>query len=98
MTQHLETAVVNWCSQLPALARLDLRLTLTRDVPDAELEDTMRTLGTLSSLRAFVLEAGPTRGLLRHLRLPPGLTVNGLCQPKRKNRRIGICFGQNLET
>ena len=88
----------NWHSQLPALARLDLRLMLIKEVADAELEDSMRTLGTLSSLRAFALEVGPTRGLLRHLRLPPGLTVNSLCQPKINNIRMEAGFCPSLET
>lgn len=66
--------------KLPALARLDLRLTLIAEIPDPELRATMETLATLTTLCSFALEAGPTQGLLRHLRLPPGLTATTFIQ------------------
>jgi hypothetical protein len=68
--------------KLPALARLDLRLTLVNDIPDPELAAMLGRLGGMGSLRSFALEAGPTQGMLRHLQLPRGLTATTFLQLK----------------
>jgi len=38
------------------------------DIPDPELAAMLGRLGGMASLRSFALEAGPTQGLLRHLK------------------------------
>jgi hypothetical protein len=59
--------------QLPTLERLDLVLTLAGAMPDPEMEATLGRLPLLGGLTALALRAGPMRGLLRHLQLPPGI-------------------------
>lgn len=48
-------------------------LTLAVAMPDPEMEATLGRLPLLGELTALALRAGPMRGLLRHLQLPPGV-------------------------
>lgn len=64
--------------QLPALERLDLRLTLAGDMPDPEMAGVLGRLEALQGLSSFALQAGPMKGLLRNLRPPPGIKVSNI--------------------
>lgn len=63
-------------AQLPSLKRLDLELQLPRELLGSELRELVancRPPPLPRGLTALSLVAGPMHGLLRHLRLPPGL-------------------------
>jgi hypothetical protein len=72
-------------AQLPTLERLDLDLELAGDVPDPNMADTLSHLTRLTSLTALALQAGPMRGLLRHL--PADQRAGEPWQPQNLVRR-----------
>ena len=63
-------------------------LTLAGAMPDPEMEATLGRLPLLGELTALALRAGPMRGLLRHLQLPPGVKAGFPPDPGSSSCRI----------